>query len=311
MNSNKIMVVGSFAVAMFIKTPQMPIFGETLLGSDFMMGPGGKGSNQAIGISRLGVQSYFANIIGDDDLGDMAIKLYKEEKVNSDFVIRTKKSATGVGFVILNNLGENGIILDMGSNNLVDESFVNGLKEQISKSKVVISVLEIPLKSALKAMEIGHEFNSITILNPAPAQNIKSYNLKNIEYLTPNETELRICLGLAPDDETNNMDLAKNLRDLGVKNLVVTVGEAGCILINDDICEQIPGIQVDVVDTTGAGDAFNSGLAVALSEDMSILNSLKFANCCGALACTKYGVVSALGYREEVDELFNVNYKIN
>ena len=102
MNSNKITVVGSFAVAMFIKTPQMPIFGETLLGSDFMMGPGGKGSNQAIGISRLGVQSYFANIIGDDDLGDMAIKLYKEEKVNSDFVIRTNKSATGVGFVILN-----------------------------------------------------------------------------------------------------------------------------------------------------------------------------------------------------------------
>ena len=308
MNNHKITVVGSFAVAMFIKSPRMPIFGETLLGSDFMMGPGGKGSNQAIGISRLGAQSFFANIIGEDDLGDMAMKLFEKEKVNSDLVIRTKESATGVGFVILNHEGENGIILDMGSNNLVDENFVNSLKGKISESKVVISVLEIPLIAALRAMEIGRESNIITILNPAPAQNIKSFNLNNIDYLTPNETELRICLGMAPDNETDNIDLARELKDLGVKNLVVTVGEGGCILINDDYCEQIQGVKVDVVDTTGAGDAFNAGLAVSLAEGMSILDSLKFANCCGAVACTKYGVVSALGYREEIDELFKKTY---
>ena len=308
MNNHKITVVGSFAVAMFIKSPRMPIFGETLLGSDFMMGPGGKGSNQAIGISRLGAQSFFANIIGEDDLGDMAIKLFEKEKVNSDLVVRTKESATGVGFVILNHEGENGIILDMGSNNLVDENFVNSLKGKISESKVVISVLEIPLIAAMRAMEIGRESNIITILNPAPAQNIKSFNLNNIDYLTPNETELRICLGMAPDNEIDNIDLARELKDLGVKNLVVTVGEGGCILINDDYCEQIQGVKVDVVDTTGAGDAFNAGLAVSLAEGMNILDSLKFANCCGAVACTKYGVVSALGYREEINELFKKTY---
>ena len=308
MNNHKITVVGSFAVAMFIKSPRMPIFGETLLGSDFMMGPGGKGSNQAIGISRLGAQSFFANIIGEDDLGDMAMKLFEKEKVNSDLVIRTKESATGVGFVILNHEGENGIILDMGSNNLVDENFVNSLKGKISESKVVISVLEIPLIAAMRAMEIGRESNIITILNPAPAQNIKSFNLNNIDYLTPNETELRICLGMAPDNQTDNISLARELKDLGVKNLVVTVGEGGCILINDDYCEQIQGVKVDVVDTTGAGDAFNAGLAVSLAEGMSILDSLKFANCCGAVACTKYGVVSALGYREEINELFKKTY---
>ena len=308
MNNHKITVVGSFAVAMFIKSPRMPIFGETLLGSDFMMGPGGKGSNQAIGISRLGAQSFFANIIGEDDLGDMAMKLFEKEKVNSDLVIRTKESATGVGFVILNHEGENGIILDMGSNNLVDENFVNSLKGKISESKVVISVLEIPLIAAMRAMEIGRESNIITILNPAPAQNIKSFNLNNIDYLTPNETELRICLGMALDNETDNISLARELKDLGVKNLVVTVGEGGCILINDDYCEQIQGVKVDVVDTTGAGDAFNAGLAVSLAEGMSILDSLKFANCCGAVACTKYGVVSALGYREEINELFKKTY---
>ena len=308
MNNHKITVVGSFAVAMFIKSPRMPIFGETLLGSDFMMGPGGKGSNQAIGISRLGAQSFFANIIGEDDLGDMAMKLFEKEKVNSDLVIRTKESATGVGFVILNHEGENGIILDMGSNNLVDENFVNSLKGKISESKVVISVLEIPLIAAMRAMEIGRESNIITILNPAPAQNIKSFNLNNIDYLTPNETELRICLGMAPDNETDNISLARELKDLGVKNLVVTVGEGGCILINDDYCEQIQGVKVDVVDTTGAGDAFNAGLAVSLAEGMSILDSLKFANCCGAVACTKYGVVSALGYREEINDLFKKTY---
>ena len=309
MNNSKIMVVGSFAVAMFIKTPKMPIFGETLLGSDFMMGPGGKGSNQAIGISRLGAQSSFANIIGEDDLGDMAINLYKKEKVNSDNVIRTNKSATGVGFVVLNHEGENGIILDMGSNNLLDEDFVNSIKKEISESKVVISVLEIPLIAAMRSMEIGRQTGIITILNPAPAQNLKSCNLNNIDYLTPNETELRICLGMDPDDKSDNLYLAKKLRDLGVKNLIVTLGEGGCILINDDYSEKIEGVKVDVVDSTGAGDAFNAGLAVSLSEEMGIIDSLKFANCCGALACTKYGVVSALGYREEIDELYKKSYK--
>ena len=113
---------------------------------------------------------------------------------------------------------------------------------------------------------------------------------------------------MAPDNEIDNIDLARELKDLGVKNLVVTVGEGGCILINDDYCEQIQGVKVDVVDTTGAGDAFNAGLAVSLAEGMSILDSLKFANCCGAVACTKYGVVSALGYREEINELFKKTY---
>ena len=146
-----------------------------------------------------------------------------------------------------------------------------------------------------------------TILDDAKAEDIKIIDLRNKSSVA-DYFVISTCRSSRHADATAD-DLARKLKDLGVKNLVVTIGEGGCILINDDYCEQIEGVKVDVIDSTGAGDAFNAGLAVALSEGMSILDSLKFANCCGAVVCTKYGVVSALGYREEINELFNKSYK--
>ena len=164
-----ITVVGSFAVGMTLRTQRMPVFGETLVGSDFDMGPGGKGSNQAVGVARLGALAYFAGIIGADRLGEVATDLYGREGVDTTWLQRTTAMATGVGFIILNAEGENGIVLDMGANELMDSAYVDQVEAQIARSDVVMSVLEIPVAAAARAMELGKKHGVRTILNPAPA----------------------------------------------------------------------------------------------------------------------------------------------
>lgn len=286
----------------------MPVFGETLIGSDFDMGPGGKGSNQAVGTARLGANSYFAGIIGEDKLGEIATELYSREGVDTTYLKRTQQLATGVGFIILNETGQNGIILDMGANELMDTAFVDQVESQIARSQVVMSVLELPAVAAAQAMKLGKKHNVRTILNPAPAVKLDAEVLKNVDYLTPNETELRILMGLAPDDPTPTVELANALRLQGVGNLIVTMGEKGLLVMTDEGQVNIPGLVVDVVDTTGAGDAFNSGLAVALSEGKELIDAVKFANCVGALACTRLGVIPSLATREMVDDFYAKNY---
>ncbi len=299
-----ITVVGSFAVGMTLRTSRMPHFGETLVGSDFDMGPGGKGSNQAVAAARLGARSYFAGIIGDDKLGEIAVDLYAREGVDATYLQKTTEMATGVGFIILNERGENGIILDMGANKLMDSAFVDGVEAQISRSHVVMSVLELPVEAAARAMELGRKHGVRTILNPAPATALDDAILANIDYLTPNETEIRILLGLPPNDPTPTIDLAHRLQQRGVKNLIVTMGEEGALVMTADGVERVPAVSVDVVDTTGAGDAFNAGLAVALAEGWDLLDAVRFATCTGALACTKLGVIPALATREQAEALF-------
>jgi ribokinase len=303
-----ITVVGSFAVGLTLRTSRMPVFGETLFGSDFDMGPGGKGSNQAVGTAMLGAQSYFAGIIGQDKLGEIAIDLYAAKGVNTTYLRRVTELATGVGFIILDPAGHNGIILDMGANKLMDAAFVDTAEDQIAPSHVVMSVLELPVAAAARAMELGRKHGVLTILNPAPATRLDERVLSHIDYLTPNETEVRLLLGLPPDDPTPTRVLARRLRQMGVGNLIVTRGGQGALILTNDLEAEVPAVPVEVVDTTGAGDAFNAGLAVALAEGRDLLTAVRYAACAGALACTALGVIPAFGDRAAVDRLFNASY---
>ncbi|MBI5671666.1 MAG: ribokinase [Chloroflexi bacterium] len=303
-----ITVVGSFAVGMTLRTVRMPIFGETLIGSDFDMGPGGKGSNQAVATSRLGAESYFVGIIGDDKLGEIATDLYAADGVNTRYLKKTREMATGVGFIILNQAGQNGIILDMSANRLMDTAFVDTAEEQIAHSAIVMSVLEIPVEAAARAMELGRKHGVKTLLNPAPATTLTDDIFRNIDVLTPNETEVRILQGLPPDDPTPTRELARRLLARGVKTLVVTMGEKGALVLDGGEEYHVSGILVDVVDTTGAGDAFNSGLAIALAEGMPLRDAVRYATCSGALACTRLGVIPSLATRAAVDELYRKHY---
>lgn len=181
-------VVGSFAVGMTLCTQRMPVFGETLVGSQFDMGPGGKGSNQAVAAARLGVESHFVGIIGSDPLGKIARDLYEKEGVGTEYLAETAELATGAGFIIVNPQGKNGIILDMGANKLMDRQFVRKAEVVIARSDIVLSVLEIPVEAAAEAMAIGREHGVKTILNPAPATPLPNEILRELDLITPNET---------------------------------------------------------------------------------------------------------------------------
>jgi ribokinase len=301
---SRITVVGSFAVGMTIRALRFPVKGETLLGSDFDMGPGGKGSNQAVGAARLGAESHFVSMIGEDMFGDMAIQLYIQEGVQTEHLRRTTERNTGVGFITLNATGDNHIVLDMGANELLTPADVDAAESIIAQSDVVLAVLEIPLQAAGRAMALARRHNVTAVLNPAPARALDPTLLANVDVLTPNESELRILLGLPPDDPTETLELAGRLRQFGVRNIVVTRGGSGALIIySDGATEQIPGVPVAVVDTTGAGDAFTCALAVALAEGKALSEAVRFATYAGALACTKLGVIPALAYRREVEAL--------
>ncbi len=297
-----ITVVGSFAVGMTIRAPHFPVAGETLRGSDFNLGPGGKGSNQAVSTARLGAESHLVAKIGRDLFAEIALDLYRSEGVGTRYLFQVEERATGVGFITLNAAGENHIVLDMGANELLSPADVDSAEALIKRSQVVMSVLEINQETAARAMELGRRNGVTTILNPAPAEKLNTSIFGCVDVITPNESELRILSGLRPDDSTGTLELAKNLQSQGVKNVVVTRGSQGALVVTHaGQVEMVPSVPVRVVDTTGAGDAFNSALAIGLAEGKTLIDAVKYAMYGGALACTRLGVIPALPYREDLN----------
>src|SRR4029450_9322244 len=183
MKKPEVTVVGSFAVGLTMRAPKLPIFGETMLGTDFDLGPGGKGSNQAVATARLGAHSALLALIGTDKLASIATDLYAAEGVDAALVSTRAERATGVGFIILNDKGENFIILDMGANELMDAGTVDDGAARIKASDVVMAVLEIPIPAAARAMELGRKHGARTILNPAPARALPDSMFCHVDYL--------------------------------------------------------------------------------------------------------------------------------
>ena len=304
MKTPNITVVGSFAVGMTMRAPKMPIFGETMLGTDFDMGPGGKGSNQAVATARLGARSSLLAMVGADKLASIATDLYAAEGVDASLVTTRAERATGVGLIILNAKGENFILLDMGANELLDAAAVDAGEAEIAASDVVMTVLEVPTPAAQRAMELGRKHGATTILNPAPARALPSSIFESVDYLTPNESELRILLDLPADDPRSSQELAGELRRRGVRNVITTLGRDGAMILTDTLNVRVPAIEVEVTDSTGAGDAFNSGFAVALAEGRDLVEAVRFGVACGGIACTRLGVIPSLPDRARADAAY-------
>jgi ribokinase len=304
MKASTITVVGSFAVGMTMRATKLPIFGETMLGTDFDMGPGGKGSNQAVATARLGARSSLLAMVGADKLASIATDLYSAEGVDASLVTTRAERPTGVGFIILNAKGENFIILDMGANELLDADAVDAGEARIAASDVVMTVLEVPTSAAARAMDLGRKHGATTILNPAPARALPASIFASVDYLTPNESELRILLDLPADDPRSSHELAEELRRRGARNVITTLGRDGAMILTDTLDARVPAVDVEVVDTTGAGDAFNSGFAVALAEGRGVVEAVRFGVACGGLACTRLGVIPSLPDRARADAAY-------
>jgi ribokinase len=290
-----ITVVGSYVVALTIEVDRAPVGGETVIGSGFAEGPGGKGSNQAIQVARLGADAALVAVIGDDRFGRDAQALWRSEGVDASHVVVRESAATGAGFIVVEAGGENRIVIDRGANSHLGATSVEAAAERMSRSAVVLTQLEIPTEAAVAAMRAARAAGAISILNPAPARALTDEALGLVDVLTPNETELRILAGrVTHEDAGDPLADGRELVRRGVGTVVLTRGGAGAVIIRTDGELAVPAPLVDAIDTTGAGDAFNGALAVGLALGASLADAVHIAVVAGALACTRRGVVPSL-----------------
>jgi ribokinase len=303
MAAQGVAVVGSFVVGLTLRADRFPVAGETALARDFDLGPGGKGSNQAVQIARLGTAVDFIGVIGDDDFGKIGSALFAEEGVGTEHLEITTERNTGVGFIILDASGDNRILLDPGSNDLFTPERVRAASPAIAEANVVMAQLEIPAETAREGLAIGKQTGCMTILNPAPARELPPDTYGYVDILTPNQSEARALLGLAPDDPTDDMDLCARLLALDVGTVVLTRGERGAVIVTAEGMIEVPAFRVEVTDSTGAGDAFNGALASALAEGRPLEEGVRRGAAAGALACTKLGVIPALPNADELERL--------
>ena len=297
-----IVVVGSFVVGVTVRVPRMPVLGEGLIGDLFDMGPGGKGTNQAIAAARLGANVDLVALLGDDIFAEIAHKVFKAEGMGIEHIYQEKDINTGIGLVTLLESGDNCIIGHLGANTRMRPEHVDRAEDIIAQSDIVLTQFEVPLDTVARAMELGRKHGTMTIWNPAPAKNIPLDMLKNVDLITPNETEARILLGLEPDDPISFDDLSERIAGLGVKSAIITMGKQGAFVITDNSREVVPAPTVDALDPTGAGDAFNAALAVGLGEGLSLPNAVEQANYAGAYSVRHLGVIDGLPTKEQLEE---------
>lgn len=295
-----VFILGSYAKALVMTAERIPLAGETLIGHDFRQTWGGKGSDMAVQAARLGASVAYAGVVGDDTFGHEFIALMKEEGIDIEALSVTSELPTGAGLIVKDSQARNIIVVDMGANKLFTPAKVDSALPQIKQSNVVLAQLEIPLDTALYGLNLAKKAGKITVLNPAPARDLRGLDLSTIDYLTPNETEARVALGLQPDDPRSNREIADLLLKTGCRYVVMTLGDAGSAVFSREDTLNIPPCKVAVVDSNGAGDSFNAALAVALDEGQYIEDAVLFANATAALCCTAWETVPSYHYREDV-----------
>ncbi len=300
---SRVTVVGSFNTDLVARTPRMPVRGETVLGGPFHMGPGGKGANQAVAAARLGAEVTMVVKLGNDVFGDQAEANLVKEGVRSDFVFRTEETHTGAALIMVDAEGENMIVVAAGANNLLKPEDVDAAHEAIVQADVLLVQLEIPPETVERAIALAHEAGVQVLLNPAPGRPLSAELLALVDVLTPNETEAQIITGLPVRDLKEAETAARQLLAKGVGAAVVTLGAQGALVVTSTGLERVPGRRVEVVDTTGAGDAFSGALAVALAEGKDLTEAVAFANAAAALQVTRLGTAPAMAYRNEVEAL--------
>jgi ribokinase len=300
----KIAVVGSYGVGLTMRVPQAPGPGETVAGGTFDEGPGGKGSNQAVGAARLGAQVSFLTAVGDDAFGQAGRNLWIEEGVDGAHVI-TGQRPTMVGFIIVEPSGENRIALAPGALDELEATHVKDFTAEIAAADVLVVSMEIPEAAVVEALRIGREVGTTTLLNPAPARALPAHVWSMIDVITPNQTEAPVLLGLTADHDRSDEQLALELQERTGGCVVLTRGGGGSLLCGADReLHSIPALTVDhVVDTTGAGDSYTAALAVALAQGIPLIDAAHYAAAAGAHAVTIAGVIPALPTRNQLPPL--------
>ncbi|MEC9342818.1 MAG: ribokinase [Pseudomonadota bacterium] len=303
-----IVILGVFVADTAYRAQRQPRIGETILGSGFMLGPGGKGSNQAVAAARLGGKVHFISRLGEDAFGELALATWKDAGVVPQ-VTRDAASYTGAAYVFVEDPGgNNAIIVCPGAAAHIGAEDIEANADLIRSAALFVTQLEQPVEAARTGLEIARAAGVPTILNPAPAAALPDSMLGLCTYLTPNETEAGELAGLAVGTLDQARAAGDRLLRRGVETAIVTLGEKGALLHTSERSVHVAAIDAGtVVDTTGAGDAFNGGFAVALGEGRPVEDAVRFGCAAAALSVTRPGTARSMPQRGEVDALLGRN----
>jgi len=302
---SRITVLGSFVADLAFCTKKAPAWGETVLGSDFRLGPGGKGSNQAVAAARLGGQVSFLSKLGRDSFGDLARRTLLEEGIDTRFVFETADYPTGAAAIIVDEVtGENAIIVVPGACYQVTPAEIDQAREAIGESAVFLTQLELQIPAVEHGLKVARDLGVMTILNPAPGLELPESIFPLCDYLTPNESEAAALTGSLVKNIADAERAADALLAHGVRNVVVTLGAEGALVKNACLAKRVPAVDAGpVVETTGAGDAFNGGFAIALAEGRDVVAATQFGCTVAGISVTRRGTAPSMPTRAEVDTL--------
>jgi len=304
----RIVVFGSINADLEISTKYFPEKGETIKGYGFNITFGGKGANQAVAASRLGAQVDFLGCVGADPFGEKCLKNLKNENINIRYVRKIEGVNTSIALIIKANK-DNRIILDSTTNELLKVDDLNNyILNNIVSDSIFITQLEGDINETFKAIELAKKNKMITIFNPAPAYKIPTHLYSSIDYLIVNQTEANILSDIYPLTINDAKAIYAKLKELGLKNLIITLGALGSIVINEEILQKFDSLDVDVVDTVGAGDAYIGAFAYCLSNGKDLISACKYANIVAALSVTKSGAQGGMPTSIEVYEFLRSDY---
>lgn len=317
-SAGPIVVIGSLNMDLVVKTPRIPVEGETLLGGSFVTIPGGKGANQAVAAARLadlGTKVHIIGRVGDDDFGRQLLSGLAENGVDATNVTVTKGVASGVAVILVDAAGENSIVVAPGANASLSPADIDAAEALIASASIVILQLEIPLETVAHAIGICQRLKVRTILDPAPAPAAGLPTaMFGVDVLSPNQIEAETLLAAISSEPAmrsrggDSKQLAMELLACGARGVALKLGHRGSVAVDrDGLVRSVPAFKVNVVDSTAAGDAFTGALAVGHCEGMSLLESARFANAAGALCCVTFGAQPALPTRDAVERLMELH----
>lgn len=309
----KIVVVGSSNTDLIIKVREIPRPGETMLGGEFNTFPGGKGGNQAVAAARAGGEVVFIAAVGDDPYGTEAIKSYRLENINTEYIKICKGVPSGVAMITIADNGENAITVAPGANAHLKTGDLDEAEEPFQEAEFMLIQLEIPLETVQKAVELCTELNTKVILNPAPAAMLGEEILQQVTIITPNEMEAESLTGIAVTDEQSAAEASRSLHNRGIETVIITLGSRGAFLSDKEsgIRKLVPGFSVQAVDTTAAGDVFNGQLAVSLAEGKELERAVLEAHGAAAISVQRLGAQSSIPRREETCYFIEEQTKLN
>ncbi len=307
----KILVIGAINMDLVIKAPRMPKTGESLFGEDFKMVPGGKASNYTVAIKRLGGEANLIGKVGNDVFGKTLIENLEQLGINTSYIKKDSKKPTGIALIVVNKEGDNSILVSGGANMDWSKEDVDLIENFFQESCLLLISLEIPLGVIDYALSMAYQYDLKTVLDPGPSQKGSISLLPKVDIISPNETEAEILTGEKVTTINSAKIASQKLLKMGVKTVVIKLGERGALLVDRENEEYFSGIKVPVVDTTAAGDAFTGALTYSYLKEENLRKAIKYANYVGALTVTKFGAHPSIPKKGEVEKFMrNVKGKI-